>query len=136
MAVTPNSIVTPQAVKSNAIAQAFTANTNYTAPANTVLIVTAGPNGARLVGLRARPLANVTATELQEFRSKNGGSTKTPSGFAEQASAHTKNQTTKPPTVDFGYSDQYPKLLEANEQIYVAVGVAGTWAFEAEWQDF
>lgn len=135
MPVTANSIITPQAVKSSTVAQAFTANTSYTAPTNTVLLLTAGVNGARLIKLRAWPIATVTATELQEFRSKDTGTTKRP-GNLQTGSAHTKSQTAAPTTVDFGYSETGPKLLEGGEQIYVAAGVSGSWAFEAEWQDF
>lgn len=136
MAVTPNSIVTPQAVKSAHISQAFTANSTYTTtPTNSVLLLTAGSNGARLTKLRAIPIATVTATELQEFRSLDTGTTKKFSNAATGA-AHTKVQTAAPPVVDFGYSDANPKLLAAGEQIYVAAGVSGSWAFEAEWMDY
>ena len=134
MAVTPNSIVTPQAVKS-ATAVCTTANTSYTAPTNTVAIVTAGSNGARLTKLRAIPNATVTATECQEFRSADGGTTKRYSNAATMA-AHTKSQTAAPTPTDFGYSDVNPKILAPSEQIYVAIGVSGSVTFEAEWQDY
>lgn len=134
MAVTPNSIVTPQAVKSNT-AVCTTANTSYTSPANTQKIVTAGANGARLTKLRAIPNAAVTATECQEFRSADAGATKRFSNAATMA-AHTKVQTAAPTVTDFGYSDNNPKILAPGEEIYVAVGVTGSVTFEAEWQDY
>ena len=43
---------------------------------------------------------------------------------------------TLPPIADFGYSDDNPKILAGGEQLYVAAGVTGSWAFEAEWADY
>lgn len=138
MAGTANSIVTPQTPNSNHIAQAFTANTTYTtAPTNTVLLVTAGANGARLTKLRAIPTATVTVTQLQEFRSNDAGTTKKFSNAVLGASAgYTILGSTLPPIADFGYSDDNPKILKAGEQIYVAAGVTGSWSFEVEWADY
>lgn len=138
MAVTPNAIITPQTPKSAHVSQSFTANSTYTpTPTNTVLLVTAGLNGGRLTKLRAIPAATVTATQLQEFRSLDTGTTKKFSNSVLGAgSGYTMAQTTAPPIADFGYSDDNPKILGAGEQIYVAVGVTGSWAFEAEWADF
>jgi hypothetical protein len=138
MAATANSIITPQTPQSAHIAQAFTANTTFTTtPTNTVLLVTAGPNGARLTKLRAIPAATVTVTQLQEFRSLDSGSTKKFSNAVLGAAAgYTMAGTTLPPIADFGYSDDNPKMLSAGEQLYVAAGVTGTWAFEAEWANY
>ena len=49
---------------------------------------------------------------------------------------YTMAGTTAPPIADFGYSDDNPKVLAAGEQLYVAAGVTGSWAFEAEWGDY
>ena len=138
MSVTANSIITPQTPKSAHISQSFTANLTYsTTPTGTVLLVTAGPNGSRLTKLRAIPAGTVTATQLQEFRSLDSGTTKKFSNAMLAASSgYTMAQTTAPPITDFGYSDDNPKLLSAGEQLYVAAGVAGAWAFEAEWADY
>jgi hypothetical protein len=138
MAGTANSIVTPQSPKSNHVAQAFTANVNYTTtPTNTVLLVTAGANGSRLTKLRAIPNATVTVTQLQEFRSLDVGTTKKLSNNALGAvGGYTMAPTTQAPICDFGYSDDNPKYLSAGEQLYVAAGVTGTWSFEAEWADY
>jgi len=135
---TANSIITPQTVRSGHLAQSFTANTTYTTtPTNTVLLVTAGASGGRLTKLRAIPTATVTATQLQEFRSADAGTTKTFSNSILGASGgYTMAQTTAPPIADFGYSDDNPKLLAAGEQLYVAAGVTGAWSFEAEWADY
>jgi hypothetical protein len=139
MAGTANSIITPQTPKSAHIVQSFTASAslNGTTPTNTVLLVTAGANGARLTKLRAIPAATVTVTQLQEFRSLDTGTTKKFSNAALGASGgYTFAGTTLPPAADFGYSDGNPKLLAAGEQLYVAAGVTGSWAFEAEWADY
>src|SRR3569833_3372896 len=111
MSGTPNSIVTPQTPKSAAVTQAFTANTTYTTtPTNAVLLVTAGANGGRLTKLRAWPTATVTATQLQEFRSLDAGTTKHLSKAALAApSGFTMAQTPLPPVADFGYSDGNPE---------------------------
>lgn len=138
MTLSANSIITPQTPQSNHIEQSFTANTTYTTtPTNTVLLVTAGVNGARLTKLRAIPAATVTATQLQEFRSLDSGTTKKFSNSVLGApSGYTMAGTTLPPIADFGYSDANPKILGPGETIYVAAGVTGAWAFEAEWANY
>jgi hypothetical protein len=138
MTLSANSIITPQTPKSNHLSQAFTANATYTTtPTNSVLLVTAGVNGSRLTKLRAIPTATVAATQLQEFRSLDTGTTKKFSNAAlGAASGYTMAGGTLPPIADFGYSDSNPKILGAGEQLYVAVGVSGSWAFEAEWADY
>lgn len=135
MPVTPNSIITPQAVRSGT-AKPTTANSTYTdTPTNTVKLVTAGANGARLTRIDAIPLANVTATQLQLFRSTDGGTTK--KFFSSKLmAAYTMSQVTAAPITDFGYSDLNPLILASNEEIYAAIGVTGAVCFEAEWGDF
>jgi hypothetical protein len=136
MAVTANSIVTPQAPKSNVV-NLTTANATYgTSPTNTQLLVTAGPNGARLIKLQAIPCATVgTANQIQMFRSVDGGTTKY---FADSAlmATYTMAQTTKAPPTDFGYSDDYPLILQPNERIYVAEGQSVSVNAVAEWADY
>lgn len=136
MAVTPNSIITPQTPKAANGALSTTANTNYTAPANTTQVLTAGSNGARLTKLRCTPCATVTATQLQLFRSTDGGTTKR---FVDSAlmSAYTMAQTTRCVPTDFGFSDGNPLILAANEQLFLAAGIGGVQInFEAEWADY
>lgn len=136
MPVTPNSIVTPQTPKSGQVSQSFTANTVLSvAPTNSVLLVTVGANGGRLTKLRAIPGGNVTATQLQVFRSRDGGTNKHLCNM-QAAPAYTYATTTAPSATDFGYSDDNPMILEANERVYVAAAVAGPWSFEAEWADY
>lgn len=136
MAVTPNSIVTPQGVRSN-VANLTTANATYTTtPTNSVLLVTAGANGGRLTRLAAIPTATVgTANQIQLFRSLDNGTTKY---FADSAlmGTYTMAQTTEAPTTDFGYSDSNPMILSANERIYMAEGQTVGVVVVAEWADY
>ena len=137
MAVTANSIVTPQALQTET-AVATTANSTYTdSPTNSVLLVTAGANGARVIKITAIPRATVTATQLQLYRSPDAGTTKR---FfdSEVMAAYTMAQTTQCLPVAFDYSEDNPLILEANERIYVAIGVtlASGIVFQAEWYDY
>lgn len=136
MAVSANSIITPQTPRSN-VASLTTANSNYT-PAgvtNSVLLVTAGANGGRLTRLQAIPTANVSANQIQLFRSLDGGTTKY---FGDSAlmAAYTMTQSSEAPTTDFGYSDDNPLILSANERIYMAEGQAAAINVIAEWADY
>ena len=137
MAVTPNSIVTPQTPKS-AVANLTTANSNYTtSPTNSVLLVQAGANGARLVKLQAIPCATVsTANQIQAFR--DNGTAGVSKFFADSAlmAIYTMAQNTEAPTTDFGYSDFNPLLLQANERIYMAEGQSVSVNVVAEWEDY
>jgi len=136
MPVTPNSIVTPQSVKSNVV-NLTTANATYTTtPTNSVLLVTAGANGARLTRLAAIPCANVgTANQIQVFRSLDSGATKY---FADSAAmaTYTMAASTEAPTTDFGYSESNPLILSPNERIYMAEGQAVSVNVVAEWADY
>lgn len=135
MAGTSNSIITPQTPKSgNALVT--TANTTYTTtPTNSVLVVTAGANGARLTRLTALPQATVTAAQHQLFRSRDAGATKYFAAAAVQA-AYTMATTTAPTAVDFGFSDANPLILGVSEVLYVASSVTQNVTFNAEWADY
>jgi hypothetical protein len=136
MAVTPNSIVTPQTINTGT-AVCTTANTTYSdTPTNSVLLFTAGANGSRLTKITALARATVTATECQLFRSSDGGTTKR---FFDSAlmAAYTVAATTKQTKADFGYTDLAPLILEPGEQIYAAIGVTNTGiVFNAEGADY
>lgn len=135
MAVTPNNIITPQAVRTaNAVTTA--AKTTYSDAVNAVKIVTPGPNGAVLYGLRAAPRATVTATQLQLYRSPDNGTTMYLIGSALMA-AYTMAQTTAAPVSDFGYSESAPLRLGATDTLWVGAGVAlaGGISFDAQYED-
>ncbi|RAK63002.1 hypothetical protein [Phenylobacterium kunshanense] len=136
MPVTPNSIVTPQTPRANVVNVAAANATYSTSPTNTQLLVTAGPNGARLTKLQAIPCETITsANQLQVFRSADGGTTR---HLADSAlmGVYTMAQTTEAPTTDFGYSDDSPVILQPNERLYVAEGQAKSVNFIAEWADY
>lgn len=135
MAVTVNSIITPQTPKSGSCA-VTTANTTFsTSPSNTVLLVTAGANGARLTRLEAVPLETVTANALQFYRSTDAGATKYLGGMVTGGS-DTVSGTDGSTTVSFGYSEDNAMILQANERIYVATGITKGYHFNAEWADY
>lgn len=137
MAVTPNSLVTPQTPKT-AYAVCTAASTDRTdAAAQAVALYTAGPYGARLVRVQATPRATVTATELQLFRSLDAGVTKR-LFKSKLMSAYTVAQTTQNSETDFGYSDSNPLILGPNEVLYCAIGVAlaAGVVFTAEGADY
>jgi len=135
MTTTPNSIVTPQTPKSG-FAALTTANTTFsTSPTNSVLLVTAGGNGARLTRLEFIPLETVTANALQWYRSIDGGTTKYLAGMATGGS-DTVSGTDGSTTVSAGYSDDNPLILQQNERIYVATGITKQYHVVAEWADY
>ena len=136
MPVTANSIITPQTPQTSNAA-CTTSNTTYTtSPTNTVLLVTAGANGARLTRIGAIALETLaSAVQLQLFRSRDAGTTKL---FFESAlaAAYTMADASEVPTTDFGYSDDNPLILAPNERIYAAVRVTKAITFNAEWADY
>jgi hypothetical protein len=132
MAVTANSIITPQ-TPIGATAVVTTANPTYTdAPTNTVQLLGAQTNGARIQKITALARATPTATELQLYVSSDGGTTKR---FIKSVvmNAYTVAQTTAQPLVDFGYSDASPLILSNTESLWVGIGVTNTGiVFRAE----
>jgi hypothetical protein len=107
-------------------------------PSNTVLLVTAGSDGAILTRLTAIPRATVTASSLVIFISKDGGTTQRLID-SELMSAYTMATTTAvPETVVPFYSEAAPLRLEAGDRIYVGsqVALAGGIVFRAEFTDF
>ena len=132
MAVTPNSIVTPQ-TPIGATAVATTANTTYTdTPTNSVQLLAAQTNGARIQKVTALARATVTATELQLYVSSDGGTTKR-FILSKLMAAYTVAATTAQTAIDFGYSDAAPLILSSTESLWVAIGVTNTGiVFRAE----
>ena len=139
MAVTANSIITPQFPKAATVV-ATAANNDYDdAPANAAAaLVTAGANGARVTKIHAIPRATVTATQLQLYRDGDGGGAAKRLFDSALMGAYTMAQTTEAPTTDFGYSDDNPLILAAGEKVYPAIGVAlaAGVVFVAEWADY
>lgn len=134
--MTANSVITPQTVKT-AYANSATAQTSYpptSTPSNTVLLLTASGSGGRLTRLQACPQETTTANHVQLYRSNDAGATKSlAAGVVLTATVSTTSASTP---ADFGYSDSNPLLLGANERLYVAVGVAKSVNFIAEWAEY
>ena len=137
MTTTPNSIITPQAIKSGT-AVATTANATYSdSPTNCVVLMTSGTNGSRVTKISAIARATVTITELQLYRDGDGSGTSKRLFNSRQMAAYTVAQTTGNTPTDFGYSDASPMLLAPGEKIYAAIGVSNAGVvFNAEWGDY
>ena len=111
---------------------------NLTAPTNTVLLATAGTEGALLTRLSAIPRATVTASSLRLWVSRDSGTTKHLVDSALMA-AHTVAATTAIPVTAFSrYSEDTPLRLAAGASLYVgsAVALADGIVFTAEYTDF
>lgn len=135
MAVTPNSIVTPQTPKSGRVNVA-TANTTFTtSPTNTALLITAGAQGSRVTKIQAIPCENITAANLQVYRAATGGASKY-LAMSQTTGSDTVSGTDGATVIDFGLSDASPMILTALEEIYVATGISKSFNFVAEWADY
>lgn len=107
-------------------------------PANTVLLVTAGSDGAILTRLTAIPRATVTASSLVVFISKDSGTTQRLID-SEVMAAYTMATTTAVPETTFSlYTETTPLRLEAGDRLYVGsqVALAGGIVFRAEFTNF
>jgi hypothetical protein len=107
-------------------------------PSNTVLLVTAGSDGAILTRLTAIPRATVTASSLVLFISKDSGTTQRLID-AELMAAYTMATTTLIPETTFSlYTETTPLRLEAGDRLYVGsqVALAGGIVFRAEFTNF
>lgn len=139
MAVTPNSIVTTQGVKSAAVA-ATAAKSTYNDVTNAVLLLTVGANGGMLTKLSALPRANLAAAnQLQLFRDVGGAGTNIAfENAALMAAVNPTTATTAPTPTGFGYTPDAPMRLMAGDKLYVgiATALAGGIVFTAEYEEF
>lgn len=135
MAVTPNAVVTAQALKTKSVV-CTAAKTTYNDATSAVLLCTAGANGSILYGLSAIPRATVTATQLQLFRSPDGGVTLNLITTALMA-AYTMVQTTQAAKTLFEFTETAALRLAAGDSLYVGIGVAlaGGIVFDAVVED-
>lgn len=125
MAVTPNSIVTPQGVDTASVAVNALTNTNLITPVNFTQLIAAGPNGGRCIKVEFLANATQAASQAQLYRSGDAGATKQ-LVKAKAFAAYALTTTSDIPSLDFGYSDAAPLQLEPNEILYVASAVAVT----------
>ena len=121
MAVTPNSIVTPQTpVSFTAVATA--GETAFHAPTGMVTLIddaTENVNGLRLTSLYAIARANVAALNCQLYRKVGSVYTLIDSVLM---SAVNPSATVANPKADFGYSESNPLTLKAGVGLAVAIG--------------
>jgi hypothetical protein len=120
-----------------AVASSAVGSLTGDSPTNTVLLLTAGSDGALVTRLTAIPRATVTASDLVVFISKDSGTTKR--FFASKLmAAYTAATTTATPVTAFDYSEDAPLRLEAGDQIYVGsqVALANGIVFTAEFTNF
>lgn len=127
---------TPQTA--TAVATAAAANITTDAPTNTVLLLTAGADGAILTRLFAMPRATVTASSLVLFLSKDNGTTQRLID-SELMAAQTVSSTAAISETSFAnYSESTPLRLAAGDRLYVGsqVALASGIVFRAEYTDF
>jgi len=122
MAVSQNKVVTPQGLASGQ-AVCVAAKITYNDAVNAVRCFAAGPNGALVFSLKALPRMTVTAVQLQAYRSKDAGVTLSLIKLIVMG-AYTMAATTAPGDSDFNFTETAPLRLAANEEIWVATGVA------------
>jgi hypothetical protein len=107
-------------------------------PTNTVLLATAGSEGAILTRLSAIPRATVTASSLLLYTSSDSGTTKRLIDSALMAAQTVATTTAITSTAFTNYSETAPLRLAAGEQLYVGsqVALASGIVFKAETTDF
>jgi len=107
-------------------------------PTNTVLIATAGADGAIVSSLSFIPRATVSATALYLFISKDGGVTKRLIDSELMSAATVSAILVVPETKFANISESSPLRLAAEDQLYVGSGVAlaGGIVAKCEWMDF
>ena len=124
MAVTANSIVTPQTPIAGR-AKLTVANTNYDAPTNAVQVLAGQTNGARITRVQAIPAATTVASDCQLY-GYDGANYRHIKSVAIPVVTISAGNTSAISPIDFGFSDSNPLVLGANEQLMAAVSVNQT----------
>lgn len=122
----------------SAVVTAAAGSITTDAPTSTVLLLTAGTDGAILTRLSAIPRATVTASSLLLYTSSDSGTTQRLIDSALMA-ALTVATTTAITTTSFSnYTETAPLRLAAGERLYVAsqVALASGIVFKAEYTEF
>jgi hypothetical protein len=121
-----------------AIATAAIGAITTDAPTGTVMLLTAGAEGAIVTRLTAMPRATVTDSSLCLFLSKDAGVTQRLID-SELLGAQTVNATSAINEKRFGnITEAEPLRLEAGDRLYVGsqVALASGIVFKAEYTDF
>lgn len=126
MAVTPNSIITPQTIITGRC-RLTAANSNaYDAPgANVVQLLPAQANGARITRVQAIPGATVAACDVQAY-AYDGVNYRLIKVVAMAAQTLGASGTAAVIPTDFGFSDANPLILSSTEQLVLGISVAQT----------
>lgn len=108
------------------------------APTGTVLLATAGADGAILTRLWAIPRGTASPNSLVLFLSKDAGTTQRVID-SEAMATYSASATTAIPEIAFSnYNENTPLRLEAGDRLYVGIQAAQATGilFRAEWTDF
>lgn len=123
---------------STAVATAAVGNLGTDAPTGTVLLATAGAEGALLTRLWAMPRGAAVANSALLFISKDGGTTQRLIDSEALPSYSTSTSTAIAETAFSNYTESSPLRMEAGDRLYVAIqaALATGFVFRAEWTDF
>lgn len=122
----------------SAVATTAAASYDGDTPANTVLLLTAGSDGAILTRLTAIPRETVTASALYLWISNDSGTTKRLVSSALMPAYTLATTTQNAPTKFTDISEYTPLRLAAGDKLYVGtlVTLAAGIVFNAEYTDF
>lgn len=122
----------------SAVATGVAGTISGDAPTNTVLLLTAGTNGAILTRLWAIPRATVTASSLIIWISSDTGTTKRIKDSVLMPAQTVATTTAITYTQFTNYTETTPLRLQAGDQIYVGsqVALASGIVFSAEYSDY
>lgn len=127
----------PQIVRTKTAVCTAAATNADSNPANTVLLCTAGENGAVLTKLTAIQRGTNTATNLVVFLQKSGSATKELIDSIVMAATTISTSASARPT-SFGYAEANTLRLEAGDKLFVGamVALAAGIVFKAEFTDY
>lgn len=122
----------------NAVATAALGNLTTDAPTGTVLLATAGADGAILTRLWGMPRGTAAPNSLVLFISKDGGTTQRVIDSEAMPTYSASTTAAIPETAFTNYSENTPLRMEAGDRLYVGIQVALATGiiFRAEWTDF
>lgn len=138
MAVTANSAITPQKIKSAQIQVTLASSSlGTTAPTNLVKLMNPSADGGRLTKLELAVHDSTVATKVLVYKSKDGGTTKH-LWKTKVIPAFTSSNILEAPTYDLGLDDSVPDFMgTTTDEIYVGLvtACAGINVF-AQWGDY
>lgn len=135
-----NAFKSPQTVKSGAVLHSAQQSTwpPTVTPGQSSLLATAGANGARFTRVGALPHESTGAFFVaQLYRDLGTGGASKYLVAAIAGTNDTVSATDAPIALDFGFSEDNPLFLQANERLYVAHSLNNkVVGFYAEWGDY